>query len=64
MTNSFGFLADDDPGVPEHERTGPLPRVWAQCVRNAFRPRCGRPRNGTDRPCRALVLLPGDAPPS
>lgn len=61
MTNAPDFLADDDPAVPDHEHRGPLPHRWAARVRNAGRPRCGRPRNNTDRRCRALVLLPGDA---
>lgn len=54
-------MTNDHPGVPDHEHLGPLPVAWAQRVRNAFRPRCGRPRNGTDRPCRTRVLAPGDA---
>jgi hypothetical protein len=63
MTNDLDFLTDDDPGVPEHEQRGPLPRRWMTRVRNAGRPRCGRLRNDTDRRCRTLVLLPGEACP-
>lgn len=56
-------MTDHDQAVPDHEHLGPLPAVWAQRVRNAFRPCCGRPRNSTDSPCRIKVLTPGDACP-
>ena len=63
MTDLPCFLADDDPVVPDHEHDGPLPRRWIARIRNAGRPRCGRPRNGTDRACRTVVVLPGVACP-
>lgn len=61
--HSWNWRLRDDAltrSVP-HEQTEPLPRSVAARVRDAFEPRCGRPRNGTDKPCRASVLLPGDA---